>query len=335
MFSIIIPVYNVESYLCECLDSVLSQTYTDYEVICINDGSTDGSRSILETYTQQHTKIKIIHQHNQGLSASRNRGIREAIGDYIFFLDSDDWIEPDALMILAEKENGEDLVCFNGRRYFENGTTEIPDKGINEFGLSGWEYYNKYSVVNRKFDFVCTVLRIYRKDFLLEHSLYFEEGIFHEDNLFTPIACYYANKVLIVSDVLYVYRIRSGSITQSGSNESVRIKKLHDIVKVANTLCAFFISRTDIDKKVIYKNINISILHLINMINDWKLNKYIDSVYSEINWHYLKRTIVGVDLYLLFSLAKNKNWKLFYKLYYFDFYICRKYTRKLKLKLKY
>ena len=249
-FSVIIPVYNVEQYLCDCLDSIVAQSYRDYEVICVNDGSTDGSLAILEEYQQKYPQITIISQPNKGLSAARNAGIQAAKGDYLFFLDSDDWIETDTLKILAEKQNGEDLLCFNGRRCFEDGTTEEPDSGIEESQLTGWEYYNKYALLPRKFHFVCTVLRLYRREYLLKNNLFFEEGIYHEDNLFTPLACYYAQTVKVIPDWLYIYRIREGSITQS-----VNVQRLYDVITVANKLSDFFIPIREFDKSQLYREI--------------------------------------------------------------------------------
>lgn len=250
-FSIIIPVYNVEHYLRDCLNSVVAQTYQDYEVICVNDGSTDGSLMILDEYVKNSSKIKVITQQNKGLSGARNTGIKAANGDYIFLLDSDDWIEPSTLEILVQKQNGEDLVCFNGRRVFEDGTIEKPDSGIEENNLTGWEYYNRYALLSRKFHFVCTVLRIYHRDFLLQHKLFFEEGIFHEDNLFTPIACYYAQSVTVIPDCLYVYRIRTGSIMQT-----MNVQRLYNMIAIANKLSDFFIPIKDIDKRQLYREIS-------------------------------------------------------------------------------
>jgi glycosyltransferase involved in cell wall biosynthesis len=250
LLSIIIPVYNVEPYLVRCIDSVLSQSFEDYEVICINDGSTDGSLSVLSGLAQPTNKITIISQTNKGLSAARNSGIRAARGEYLLFLDSDDWIEPDALQILASNIQNEDLICFNGRRFFEGGKTEDADAGINETGLTGWQYYNKYALVSRKFHFVCTVLRLYKRDFLLKYSLFFEEGIFHEDNLFTPIVCYHAQSVKIIPECLYVYRIRHGSIMQTA-----HIRRLFDSITIANALAGFFIPLQNIDKSIIYRQI--------------------------------------------------------------------------------
>lgn len=285
LISVIIPVYNVELYLAECLDSVLAQTYPHYEVICVNDGSTDGSQVLLDNYVAKYDKIQVINQKNKGLSAARNAGIATAKGDYIFLLDSDDKIEKHAFETLVAKSNGEDFICFNGKRYFEETNTEdIPDEGISAKFESGWDYYNQFALIDRKFHFVCTVLRLYRREFLLQHKLHFQEGIFHEDNLFTPIACYYAQKVKIIPDCLYIYRIRKGSITQN-----VKAKRLLDIVYIANTLAEFFISKDDIDKKTIYREIAGSYFRGF-MPEEIKAYGNNDSILrSKINWHFYQK----------------------------------------------
>lgn len=280
-FSIIIPVYNVEQYLADCLDSVLAQDYTgSYEVICINDGSTDSSLEILKQYANKNEIIKIIDQENKGLSGARNRGLKEAIGEYVFFLDSDDWIETNTLQTLsASIVANEDIIAFNGRRYFEDGRQEDEDEGIEEKKMTGWEYYNKYALQSRKFHFVCVVLRLYRKDFLLKNKLFFEEDIYHEDNLFTPLACYNAKVVKAIPSTLYVYRIRKGSITQT-----VGIKHLRDRMEVANQLSDFFIPKTDIDKSVVYREIAGAYFSIFMPDKVDIYNREYDTIKSIISW---------------------------------------------------
>lgn len=248
-FSIIIPVYNVENYLRVCLDSVLNQSFTDWEAICVNDGSTDGSASILDTYARQDSRFTVIAQANGGLSAARNTGLDAAQGDYILFLDSDDWLEPDSLKIISESISDEDLFCFNGRRYFEkNGEFELEDHLAPASYTSGWEYYSCNALNHRYFAFVCVVLRCYRRSYLLDHELRFKTGIFHEDNLFTPLACYYAGKVKVIPDVLYDYRVRESSIMTSRS-----LKHWEDIIRIANELAGFFIPKEGLEKKTVYQ----------------------------------------------------------------------------------
>jgi len=314
-FSIIIPVYNVEQFLRDCLNSVIAQTYSNYEVICVNDGSTDKSLTILEEYQQKYPQITIISQLNKGLSAARNAGILAANGDYIFFLDSDDWIEPDTLKILDENQNGEDLVCFNGRRFFEDGTAEEPNNGIEEKRLNGWEYYNKYALVSRKFHFVCTVLRIYKRGFLNEHNLRFEEGIFHEDNLFTPIACYYAQTVKVIPDCLYFYRIREGSITMTKN-----FKRIKDLLQLNNKLAVFFSSNKEIDKIHLYKVLASDYIYAFSVKNmklfgnkdrelktiiDWKMFSTVVKTYPRRFYYYL--ICIHPALYRILEIILNKK----------------------------
>ncbi len=251
-FSIIIPVYNVEKYLSDCLDSVLNQTYQDYyEVICINDGSTDQSLAILEEYEKKADNLTIISQENKGPSEARNTGIRQAKGDYIWFIDSDDWIERNSLEVLSKYINGEDFICFNGRKYFDHKRIlEDADSGVEE-ELTGWDYHNKYSLVNSKIHFLCVMSRIFQRDFILKNNLFFEPGLYHEDNLFMPLVCYYADKVKVIPDTLYIYRVREGSISQTPSK-----KHVFDMIIIANKLSEFFIPKNDLDKSALYRGIS-------------------------------------------------------------------------------
>lgn len=249
LISVIIPVYNVDKYLGTCLDSVFSQTYGDYEVICVNDGSTDNSGDILDAYSSAHPGLIVVNQENAGLSAARNTGLKHAHGEYVLFLDSDDWLEKDSLRVLSDAACGQDLICFNGRRFIEDqGLYEAADSMTPIDEISGWEYYNRFSLQTRRFAFVCVVLRMYRREYLVENDLWFAEGIYHEDNRFTPLACYYAKKVRVIGDVLYNYRIRSSSITTTRN-----IKRDKDLIETANVLSSFFVNRVECDKTVIFR----------------------------------------------------------------------------------
>lgn len=251
LFSIIIPVYNVEGYLRECLDSVLGQTFADWEAICVDDGSSDGSRAIMEEYAHKDCRIKSVAQENAGTAAARNTGLKAAKGDYIFFLDSDDWLENNALQAIADNLNGEDVLCFSGRRYFEatdsfNPADELPKRQYKH----GMDYYNENALLSRDFAFVCVVLRVYKTSFLIGNKLFFDNDISYEDNLWVPIVLFNALTVKVIPDVLYVYRVREGSKMQ---DESLARKK--DMLKVANRLAAFFMPKHGFDKTVVYRAI--------------------------------------------------------------------------------
>lgn len=251
LFSVIIPVYNVESYLRACLDSLLVQSFSDWETICVNDGSTDGSAAILEEYVAKDNRIKVISQSNSGTATARNTGLRAAQGDYIFFLDSDDWIEPDSLRLLANRLRGEDILCFSGKRYIESTGDFLPADFLPEKTFeSGMDYYNENALLPRDFAFVCVVLRVYNRDFLLRNGLFFDDDISYEDNLWVPKVLYHAKTVTVIPDVLYLYRIREGSKMQD-----VSLKRKKDMLDVANRLAAFFIPKTGFEKMVAYRAI--------------------------------------------------------------------------------
>lgn len=248
-FSIIIPVYNVEPYLRECLDSVLQQTFSDWEVVCVDDGSTDGSAGILQEYASRDNRIKVITQPNGGLSAARNTGLDNAIGDYILFLDSDDWLEPNALEVINNALPTThcplptiDMLCFGGWR------GEEEEKPAPATYLTGWDYYNHCALTHHSFPFVCVVLRCYRRQMLEESHLRFRERILHEDNHFTPRACLAAGHTKVIPVPLYHYRIRPGSIMTTRS-----FKSRQDMIRIANDLAALFSQRNDLDRSVIYR----------------------------------------------------------------------------------
>ena len=297
LFSIIIPVYNVEKYLRDCLDSVLGQTCSVWEAVCVNDGSTDESGAILDEYLTKDPRIRVITQVNGGLSAARNTGLANAKGDYILFLDSDDWLESIALEVLAANLNGEDMLCFSGRRYFEESNTFHPSDQLQErHYLSGMEYYNDNALLRRDFAFVCVVLRAYRRLFLLENGLLFKKGIYHEDNLFTPLACFYARKVRTINECLYDYRVRESSITTTDNP-----KRLKDLMGTANELAAFFIPKTGIDKNVVYRAIThhyqVSFLNStkeLRKLCNWRLYHIVSKTKLRHFWNYWKNRLSAI-----------------------------------------
>ena len=219
-FSIIIPVYNVEHYLRECLDSVLNQTFSDWEAICVNDGSTDGSVLVLDEYASIDERIIVITQSNAGTAAARNTGLKVAKGDYIFFLDGDDWLESNTLQSIADQLDGEDVLCFSGRRYFEELKEYHQADQLSERQYkSGMDYYNDNALLPRDFAFVCVVLRVYKRSFIIGHQLCFYDDVSYEDNLWVPIVLYNAGPVKVISDVL------SSNVETEGNENSTEIER--------------------------------------------------------------------------------------------------------------
>ncbi len=247
-FSLIIPVYNVERYLRDCLDSVMRQSFTDWEAICIDDGSNDNSIAIMKEYAAKDTRFVCIEKPNGGTASARNRGIEVAHGDYLFFLDSDDWMEPDALLTISKHLDREDVLCFSGKRYIEATKEYRPaDQLLEQCYATGMDYYNDNALKPRDFAFVSVVLRVYRREYILNNKLFFDESNSFEDNLWVPQAMYYAGSVKVIPDVLYVYRVREGSKMQDFS-----LKRKKDLLNVANQLARFFIEKETIDRTIVY-----------------------------------------------------------------------------------
>lgn len=228
LVTIIIPVYNTEDYLEECLKSVINQTYRNLEIICIDDGSTDNSHIILERYAHNDSRIKVIHQENKGLSATRNRGIENAIGEYCYFLDSDDALYSFSIemMIRYMIDFQLDILYFSGDVMYqeENLKALLPNenliwkrKGFLNHVYLGKEYFME---IFKNGPFPSPVqIQFYKTCFLQKSTLSFSEGYIHEDIFFTYKAALYASKVMAVDDMLYLRRVRKGSIVTKASTE--------------------------------------------------------------------------------------------------------------------
>lgn len=212
--SVIIPVYNVEKYLSECITSVVNQTMHEIEIICINDGSTDNSLSILEDFAQKDNRIIIINQENKGLSGARNSGLKIAKGEYILFLDSDDSVESDICQKTYEKAiaDNSDMVIFSVN-VFDEKTSNKNDAYLS---LNIFPKNLKNRVFNytdcKDFFFRIMVTawsKLYKKELLEKNNIKFIEGLMYEDNPFW-IECFLsAKRISIVDEALINYRTKS------------------------------------------------------------------------------------------------------------------------------
>lgn len=315
--SIIIPAYNVEEYLSKCLDSILGQDYSDYEVICVNDGSMDGTRAILEHYYGSHDNLIVINQENAGMSASRNRGIEHAKGDYIMFVDSDDWLEPSSLRSLMESANGEDVIEFQCRKYYEESGnySETPVAGSTKTVCGGWDFFNQERLAVRDIHFVCVWQRLYRRGFLKEKNLRFEESVRRaEDDLFTTMVMWHAESVKVVSIVVYNYRVRPNSITTS-----VNIDRWYDSIKVQELLADFFVPLRGIEKKVINQ---VLASNYINFFSRRTHSLYGDNdrfLLDSVNWSNFR------------SVAVSRRHRTLYRMIVFSPRVFRQYERISKM----
>lgn len=235
--SIIVPVYNVKKYLRKCLDSLINQTLKDIEIICINDGSTDKSLEILEEYKNRDSRIILLNQENSGQSVARNRGIEIAKGEYLGFVDPDDWIDLDYYEKLynAASTNNTDIAV--------GGIIRVT--GIKKKKFLNFEKETITDNTNLKFE-LCDVPeksyvwnKIYKTEKLKEIGLEFEKGIFYEDCIFTPQALFFLEKMVTVPNIYYYY-LRRGNSTVKQRSEKANAdnvyahKKANDFIKEHN-----------------------------------------------------------------------------------------------------
>lgn len=230
MISIIVPVYNVEEYLEECLESIRKQTYQNIEVILVNDGSTDGSQAICEHFCQTDKRFRLINQKNQGQSVARNHGVKESLGEYIMFVDSDDVIKANILDVLLSYMKADvDLVECSLVRNQEELHKNKPIRVIFE-GNSTAAIIKCIALKEVKF---CAFTKLYRREIV--EKVPFLEGYIYED-VFTGINYLkHIRKIVIVDYIGYYYRVRPNSTMTKSFNE-----KDLDIFKVGNQLIDSF-----------------------------------------------------------------------------------------------
>ena len=223
--SIIIPVFKVEQYLRDCVDSVLTQSYKNLEIILVDDGSPDNCPAICDEYATLDTRIRVVHKTNGGLSDARNVGLKTATGDYVVFLDSDDYYaHTDFLETLVEASGGgkQDAIFFQRTVFFDN--TERPNKPSIPFLLE-WNALDTGSLLLElaKHDQLdaSACMKATKRSILQENNLYFRTGMYSEDIEWFSRYIQYVHSIVLVNKPDYYYRKRVGSITASHTEKSV------------------------------------------------------------------------------------------------------------------
>ncbi|MCK8623648.1 glycosyltransferase family 2 protein [Prevotella sp. E13-27] len=254
--SIIVPVYNVEIYLCQCLDSVIAQTFTDWECILVDDGSTDDSGSICDEYAQKDNRFKVIHQVNSGSSSARNKGLSVISGKYTLCLDSDDWIDSDYLtsLITVADADGADLVI----------SAFVYDYGDRTVACLNKPTQLAPSVVTRE---LLTLLhaglwnKLVRTEIIQKNQLQFPKHDFYEDMYFSISLMHFVKSVAYSSVPAYHYRINNQSLTHS----------------------------SDVAKRVrMYKDFVCNLTEIYDKYNLWKDSKMMEGLYLHVNGQKLK-----------------------------------------------
>ncbi len=234
-YSFIVPVYNTEKYLKKCLDSLVNQTYKDFEIIVVNDGSTDKSSSIISKYQKKYKNIIVIDKENEGLSMARNRGVQKSSGKYIIFVDSDDYVSNKLLEEVDKKIDDSDILRFQiateDEEYIK--INEYHEEGFESMcGYDAFKYLSSYHFVEPAW---CYVIR---KNYYIENKFSFKKGVYHEDFGLIPYVIYKARKVKSIDFIGYYYIQRNGSIMNNNDYKKT-VKKAFDMLEQYKTMRLF------------------------------------------------------------------------------------------------
>ncbi len=297
LISVIVPCFNQAQFLDECLQSVLDQTYQNWECIIVNDGSSDDTEEIANKWSKNDERIKYIYKENEGLSSARNLGVKISLGEFIYFIDSDDSLNGNGVfdLFISNLTENIDFICADLQEIFI-------DKTVTEHYFTlGYERNRILENENILEDFllkkfpVIACNKLISKNLLLKNSIFFREGILHEDELFALDLCINSNKVLVLKEITYNYnRKNATSITRESKNN---IKAIDDKIIIINEYFKVAVAQNDYFKKIFFIKIN----RLANSIIE---NKMLLSNYKKWNFYYKK----VLNIYI-----KYNNKKYFYK----------------------
>lgn len=294
--SIIIPVYNVEKYIDECINSIVNQEkFNECELLLIDDGSTDNSGKICDSYTKIYKNVFCFHKKNEGCANARNYGLFRARGEYISFFDSDDYISSKSLSYLINEIEKEpfDILFYDGILVDKNGFNlkkQFVHKGLKPHkNYSGKEIIIK-SLDTNTFEIVVW-LGIYNKNFLLENKLLFDDMLYHEDEIWTPKVLLKSVNIRYLNKIIYYYRVRNDSIMRNCEN----------IKHIENSLLAFKLLES------LYDTIEDEYLKL--RLKDHLVRKYLYLIYK---WNMVQfpKLLKQIDVRLLKKWAYSKKNKI-------------------------
>ena len=276
LFSIIIPIYNVEKYLNLCLDSVLAQEFADYEIILVDDGSTDNSPAICDEYAEKNTKIRVIHKTNGGLSDARNFGIKEAQGDYLMFLDSDDfWNGRNVLSELHNiiVERNPDIIIHELSSFYDLGKIvprKFKNKDIQNFSFDFKRDLKK--LVDNDVYYATACNKIIRTSIVKKNEIEFPKGKVHEDVAWCANIIPYIRSYALYSNPFYYYRKeRQGSLTIK-----VKPKNIIDLIDILSER-EIFLSKYEGGLSYLSYNYYIYLSH-VNLLKKEQKQKYLEKL---------------------------------------------------------
>lgn len=214
LISVIVPIYNVEKYINQCIDSIINQTYTNLEIILVDDGSPDNCGKICDEYAEKDNRIKVIHKENDGVSSARNKGIEETTGDWMTFVDADDIIEEnfcERMLEIAKLENSQCVVCGYNRLYSNRQEMVIKEKC---FSINGNDFFDKVFEVQSGFGFAN--MKLWKADLIKKENIKFDKQLrVGEDAFFCMQIAKKVEKVYYINEALYTYRFNEESVVRN------------------------------------------------------------------------------------------------------------------------
>ncbi len=290
--SVIVPVYNVEKYLSRCIDSILAQTFTDFELLLVDDGSKDNSGSICDEYAKKDSRIKVFHTENRGASAARNLGLNKAFGEYISFVDSDDWIEKSFYDdFFMNEELDYDIYFQNYICHQYNGETDF--KELKACSAHGESVNDAIFYLLKELKFGWTWSKLFRNSIINNYNIRFKEDIsLHEDELFTLQYCQHINSLCIRNKANYHYYIYANSLVRK-FRDPLKYIKISLLLKQESS----FIKSAGIKEYIEKRHLQNLLIAVVGIYKNGKLDGYdrdrrysiiksfLDYMYQHRNYH--------------------------------------------------
>lgn len=296
LVSVIVPMYNVEIYISKCLDSLLNQKYENIEIIVVDDGSPDGSAEIVKKYIEKDRRIRYVKRENGGLGAARNTGIKVSTGEYICFVDSDDWVESNYISKFVEtlEKDKSDVVIANIRYVFPNGTVRLRTPHIDEYEIISGKDALKREFIGKQYR--CHAPNKFcRRSLLINNNIWFPEGKLYEDVFTTYKILLAATQVTLIPDYTYYYlQSRQGSIM----NTEIKPQRFSDMFEALNLIinddkCRSY--KVDAEIQCLYVENIISLVNyihpLIGSVPIHNIKKYKKLIMEDKNYHMLTKGI--------------------------------------------
>lgn len=305
--SIIIPVYNKEEFIEECINSIINQTFDDYEAIFINDGSSDNSLEILKKY-EDRKNFKIISQENSGPATARNVGLKKACGEYVFFLDADDWIENDSLEKLYQtaKNNDSEIVLFNAVEHFPDNKLKkriyhIHAKKDTDYENFSFDYNNNINLVMNGYHIVCT--KLHKLEFIKDNNLEFKKSDLFEDVYFHVKTMINAKRISYNPNMFYHYRRTQKQTRQNTTITTNKSFVMFDIFQQVEGL----LKENNLDKKLYMNFIKFKVNESYNIFHNVQ-KQYFSEAFDKVQIEFRKMQLTQSDI-----LRLPQNHQIFYK----------------------